>query len=64
MTDKRQKATKVKSRCDESITKESRFLEYILLEYAFEFCTSAFAEELKTFLKSTRRNLQSNKFTF
>ena len=59
LTDKRQKATKIKSKCNKSITKQSRFLEYILLEYTFEFCKSAFAEKLKTFLKSTRRNLES-----
>ena len=59
MTDKRQKATRVKSKRDESITKQARFLEYTLLEYAFEFCKSTFAKELKTFLKSTGRNLES-----
>ena len=32
MTDKRQKATKVKSKCDESITKQSIFVEYIPLQ--------------------------------
>ena len=32
MTDKRQKATKVKCKRDKSITKQSIFVEYILLE--------------------------------
>ena len=31
MTDKRQKATKVKFKCDESVTKQSIFVEYVLL---------------------------------
>ena len=31
MTDKRQKATKVKCKRDECITKQSKFVEYILL---------------------------------
>ena len=31
MTDKRQKATKVKGKRDESLTKQSIFVEYILL---------------------------------
>ena len=53
---KRQKATEVKSKSNDSIPKQSIFLEYILLEYAFEFCKSRFAEEHKTFL---RRNWKS-----
>ena len=50
MTDKRQKATKVKSKCDESITKQSIFVEIInsSLEEAFEFCWSSFADEHNT----------------
>jgi len=35
MTDKRQKATKSKCKRDESITKQSVFLEYILLSKFF-----------------------------
>ena len=35
MTDKRQKATKFKCKRDESITKQSVFLEYILLSKFF-----------------------------
>ena len=31
MTDKRQKATKVKCKCEESLTKQSIFVEYSLL---------------------------------
>ena len=32
MTDKRQKATKVKCKCEESLTKQSIFVEYSLLQ--------------------------------
>ena len=32
MTDKRQKATKVKCKRDESLTKQSKLVEYILLQ--------------------------------
>ena len=35
MTDKRQKATKFKCKRDESITKQSVFLEYVLLSKFF-----------------------------
>ena len=32
LTDKRQKVTEVKWKCEESLTKQSIFVEYILLE--------------------------------
>ena len=66
MTDKRRKATKVKCKGDESVTKQSIFVEYISsLEEAFEFCWSSFADEHNTLPKSTRRNeIQLNKFAF
>ena len=53
MTDKRQKATKVKCKRDESLTKQSK---YSSLEEAFEFSWSLFADEHNTYVKSTRRN--------
>ena len=53
MTDKRQKATKVKCKQgrkrEKSTTRQSIFLEYILsLEKASDFYWSSFAEEHKT----------------
>ena len=62
MTDKRQKATKPKR--DESLTKQSKLVEYIYssLGEAFEFCWSSFADEHNTLVKSTRRNVKLNKF--
>ena len=61
MTDKRQMATKFKCKRDESLTKQSKLVEYIL-EEAFEFCWSSFADEHNTLVKSTRRNVKFNKF--
>ena len=61
MTYTRQKVTKVKFKRDEPLTKQSKLVEYIL-EEAFEFCWSSFAEEYNTFVKSTRRNVKLNKF--
>ena len=66
MTDKRQKAAKVKCKSDESLTKQSIFVEYSLLQkqhLSFQ-CWSSFADEHNTFLKSTRTNVKSNKFAF
>ena len=57
----------VKCKRDESITKQSIFVEYILqctLEEASEFCWSLFADEDNTLPKSTRRNIKLNKFAF
>ena len=69
MTDKRQKATKVKCKRDESLTKQSILFCGIQssLEQAFEFCWSLFTDEHNThntLPKSIRRNLKWNKFTF
>ena len=65
MTEKRQKATKVKCKRDESRTKQSIYVEYSLLslEQAFEFYW-LFVDEHNTLPKSTRRKLKLNKFTF
>ena len=63
MTEKRQKATKVKCKREESLTKQSIFVEYILLQKkAFEFCWSSLADEHNTLLKSTRRHVKLDKF--
>ena len=66
MTDKRQKATKVKCECNESITKQSIFVEYILLwkKQLSLILLELFADEHNTFPKSTRRNVKLNKFAF
>ena len=66
MTDKRQKAARVKYKCDESLTKQSIFEEYSLLQNleAFEFFWRSFADEHNTLLKLTRRNVKLNKFAF
>ena len=65
MTDKRQRATKVKCMCHESIKKTVNISRiYSSLEEAFEFCWSLFADEHKTLPKSTKRNVKSNKFAF
>ena len=55
MTDKKQKATKVKSKRKESLTKQ---------EEAFEFCWSSLADEHNTFPKSTKRDVKLDKFIF
>ena len=66
MTDKRQKATKVKCKREESLTKQSIFLECMQspLEEAFEFYWSSLADEHNTLPKSTRRHLELDKFVF
>ena len=66
MTDKRQKAAKVKYKCDESLTKQSIFEEYSLLQNleAFDFFWRSFADEHNTLLKLTMRNVKLNKFAF
>ena len=64
MTDKRQKATKVKCKREESVTKQSMFVEYTLLEEAFEFYSSSLADEHNTSPKSTRRHAKLDKFIF
>ena len=55
MTDKRQKAAKVKYKRDESLTKQSIFEEYSLLQNleAFEFFWRSFTDEHNTLLKLT-----------
>ena len=65
-TNDRQKAAKVKYKCDESLTKQTIFEEYSLLQNleAFEFFWRSFADEHTTLLKLTRRNVKLNKFAF
>ena len=56
MTGKRQKATKVKCKRDESRNKAVKIGgAYSSLEEAFELCWSSFADEHNTLVKSTRR---------
>ena len=66
MTDKRQKATKVKCKREESLTKQSMFVEYSLLseDKAFEFCWRLLADEHNSSPKSTRRHIKLDKFIF
>ena len=66
ITDKRQKAAKVKCKRDESLTKQPILICGIQssLEEAFEFCWSSFEDEHNTLPKSTRRNVELNKFAF
>ena len=64
MTDERQKATKVKCERDESLTKQSIFVDIVFLEQAFEFYWSSFADEHNTSPKSITKNLKLNKFAF
>ena len=61
MTDKRQKATKVKCKRDESLTKQSTFVEYSLL-YKKHLSFAGVVDEHNTLPKSTRRNVKLNKF--
>ena len=64
-TDKRQKHTKIKCKRDESITKQSIFVELIFfIEEAFESYWRSLADKNKQLPKSTRRNIKSNKFSF
>ena len=65
MTDRRQKATKVKCKREESGAKHSIFGGiYSSLEEAYEFCWSSLAGEHSTLLKSTRRHVKLGKFVF
>ena len=58
MTDKRQKAKKVKCKCNQSINNETVNICGIhsSLEEAFEFCWSLLASKHNTYQKSTWRN--------
>ena len=63
--DKRQKATKVKCKRDESITKTINVCGICSsLDEAFEFCWIWFADEHNTLPKLTRSNIKLNKFAF
>ena len=66
MTDERQRATMVKCKREESLTKQSiYFVEYLSsLEESFEFSCSSLADEHKTLPISTRRHVKLNKFIF
>ena len=66
MADKRQKATKVKCKRKESLTKQSMFVEYSLLskDKAFEFCWCLLADEHNSSPKLTRRHIKLDKFIF
>ena len=66
MTDKIQKATKVKCKREEYLTKQSMFVEYSLLskDKAFEFCWCLLADEHNSSPKSTRRHIKLGKFIF
>ena len=62
MTDKRQKATKVKCKQEESLTKQSTFVEYnvrVLLELV-----GTWTQHYNTKLKSTRRHTKLDKIIF
>ena len=60
MTDKRQKATKVKCKREESLTKQSIFVEYsLLLKKHLGFAWSALADE-----HNTLPNVKLDKFVF
>ena len=63
MTDKRQKATKVKCKRDESLTKQPIFVEYSLLLKKHLSFAGAHSQVI-TLPKSTRRNVKLNKFAF
>ena len=66
MTDKRQKATKVKCKRDRRISSKTINIcgIYSSLEEAFEFCWSSLADEHNNLPKSTRRNVKLDKFVF
>ena len=65
MTDKRQKATKVKCKREESQTKPPIFVEYsLLLKKHLSFCWSSLADEHNNLPKSTRRHVKLLKFIF
>jgi len=64
MAYKRQNATKVKCKHEESLAKQSIFVEYYsFLEEAFEFCWSSLEAEHNTLPKSTIRHVKLDKFT-
>jgi len=62
MTDKKQKATKVKCKCEESLTKQSIFVEYRLKKH-LNFA-GARGQINTTLPKSTRRHAKLDKFIF
>ena len=66
MTDKRQTATKVKCKREESLTKQSIFVEYSLLQKKhMGFGGASWQnDEHNTFPKSTTRHVKLDKFTF
>ena len=65
MTDKRQKATKVKCKREESLTKQSIFVEYShLYKKRLSFCWNSWADEHNTLPKSTRRHAKLDKSIF
>ena len=66
MTNKRQKATKVKCKREDWISSKTVNIcgIYSSLEEAFEFCWSSLADEHNTLPKSTRRHVKLDKFVF
>ena len=58
MTDKRQKATKVKCKGHECFENVNICGIYSSLEEAFEFCWSSFADEHNALPKSARKNVK------
>ena len=65
MTDKKQKATKVECKCEESLTKQVNISGICSsLEEAFEFCWSFLADEHNTSPKSTRKHAKLDKVIF
>ena len=63
MTNKRQKATKVKCKRDDSLTEQPIFVEYSLLLKKHLSLGGAHSQMI-TLPKSTRRNVKLNKFAF
>ena len=61
MKDKRQEAIKVKCKRNESLTKQSIFVEYILI-WKKNFSFAGARQQMNT--ESTRRNVGLNKFAF
>ena len=66
MTDKRQKATKVKCKREEFLTKQSVFVEYSLLQKKhLSFAGVHWQnDEHNTLPKSTRRHVKLDKFIY
>ena len=65
MTDKRQKATKVKCKREESSNKPVNICGiWSSLEDVFEFCWSSLTDEHNTLPKPTRRHIKLDKFIF